>query len=269
MTYDLDDEQLMRRFLVGQVSDEEESQIEDRFMGDPDYFDALCALEEEMMLAHARGELPVEWRPGFRKRVLDAPARRAHADQVVAFADALREAHSALRVTPAPTLGWRQKPSTRLWLAAAAALVVAVALAVSRQREDVPPPSDVRSPAVSAPAGTFATFVLAPGLARSELGQQNVIVLQAEATQVQLELTIRSPMTTAPLRAALRTVGGPSVDLPTAPVITESPAGMRVICLVATRLIPRGDYVLSIVPEADPDGEPLARRFFTVEGSRD
>src|SRR4030095_15428191 len=89
---DLDDDDLKRRFLVGDVTPDEQARVEARFMADAAYFEELRALEHELMLSHLRGELPEKWQARFKARVLDSPARHQRVDDVEAFASALAEA---------------------------------------------------------------------------------------------------------------------------------------------------------------------------------
>ena len=69
------DEDLMRRFLLGEVDEDERTRVEERFMADADYFEALCALEDEM------GALPLL--AGFASPFRTLRRRHAHRAQPI------------------------------------------------------------------------------------------------------------------------------------------------------------------------------------------
>lgn len=52
-------EELMVRYLLGEVTEEERTQVEERFLSDRDYFEQLLALEEALVDQYATGNLPV------------------------------------------------------------------------------------------------------------------------------------------------------------------------------------------------------------------
>src|ERR1041385_2166938 len=70
-------ESLMRRFLVGDATDEERDMVERAFMEDGAFFESLCALEHEMIVQYVRNELPAEWRERFKSSIEASPARAA------------------------------------------------------------------------------------------------------------------------------------------------------------------------------------------------
>src|SRR4051794_38129941 len=77
-------EDVMTRFLLGESPSDEQELVENRFLSDPAFFENLCSFEEELLLAHVRGELPetlqarvetalANW-PGGRRRVSEIRA---------------------------------------------------------------------------------------------------------------------------------------------------------------------------------------------------
>jgi hypothetical protein len=95
------DEQVMIRYLLGDLPEEQQRQLEEQYFTDDDCFGQLLALEDELFQHYARGELsPVE-RAQFERRFLTSPEGR----QRVEFARALSRAVAAAgtpRVETAP-----------------------------------------------------------------------------------------------------------------------------------------------------------------------
>ena len=79
------DEKLLVKYLLGNLSEEEQVQVEDRAFADADYLGALEAAEADLIDAYVRGELSQSDRRGFERRFLTSPQRRSK----VEFARAL------------------------------------------------------------------------------------------------------------------------------------------------------------------------------------
>lgn len=131
----LDDGELARRFLLGDVSAPERAQIEDRFLASDDFHQELLIAEDDLIDAYARGELPATERARFEQHYLSSPTRRARLE----FARTLHQTISATppSVVPARTPGraispWRalfgglfvRRPALGFTMAAAALLCV-------------------------------------------------------------------------------------------------------------------------------------------------
>jgi hypothetical protein len=259
---DLQDEDLMRRFLLGESGDKERELVEDRFLTDPAYFEALCALEDELILSHIRGDLPQRWRRPFDVHVLASPARRRRVEE----AERLHQSLSSSRRQPgrgAKRTLWTSPIS--LWMAVAAGIfgVVFSGWLIGRRtasdREAAIPSPTNRSQPVA-----LATFVLAPGLTRSELGASNVFRVEPGIPQIRLQFSAPAG-SDGTLRTVLRPVGGESIQVPAEPEFRRDGNRVDVSWVVAAPLLPRGDYLLTLLSEA-PAGqrEPLASRFFSI-----
>jgi hypothetical protein len=262
---DVQDEEMMRRFLLGQSGAEEQEAVEERFVTDPAFFEALSALEDELVLSHVRGDLPQRWRSAFDARVLASPARRRRVEEA-------ERLHQALIASGARTIHsghgskralWSRPTAT--WLAAAAAIVVVILSGWLIGRRTAPvQDAAVTGPATSSVPAIIATFVLAPGLTRSELGPSNVFRIEPGVQQVRIELSATTS-NIEPLRAVLRQVGGEFIAVPTDPVFRGNRNRVDVSWLIAASLLPRGDYLLTLMSET-PTGprEALASRFFSI-----
>src|SRR5215470_4189780 len=94
------DELSLVKYLLGDLSQEEQAQVEDRAFADPDYLVVLQSVEVDLMDAYVNGELSPAERRQFERQFLVSPERR----RKVAFArDLARVAAQAkaLEVSPA------------------------------------------------------------------------------------------------------------------------------------------------------------------------
>ena len=122
--------ELLVRYLLGDLSEDEEERVEREYFAQDDVWNALSAAEDDLIRAYLRGELPRRQKIQFEKRYMDSPRNRER----VAFAEALMNPAAREKVLAAPaqlqegTL-W-QKPAGALgarWrLAASAGLAAAV-----------------------------------------------------------------------------------------------------------------------------------------------
>lgn len=227
------DQELMMRFLVGEVSTEEREAVEQRFVVDPDYFEVLSALEHEMILQLVRNELPARWARPLAEALDSSPDRRRHLEEV--------------RMMLAATIqrGRRQPYVRASWLQAAALIVAGVGLAAWWVGRPSPGPTAVVQPPVAAAAGDIsATFLLVPGPTRSSSAEENVIVLPSGAEFVRLAAVLDGAVEGA-IEARLRRVGGTLLDIPSAIVARRVAEGLEVTWLVPTVVLTPGDYLIT------------------------
>lgn len=85
MKIDTTNEKVLKRYLLGQSSDEESQALEERFLANDEFFDEMVALEDELYYEYSDGELNAAERSAFEQRFL-----RAHEDRnKAAFAGTL------------------------------------------------------------------------------------------------------------------------------------------------------------------------------------
>jgi anti-sigma factor RsiW len=134
---DARDDQVMIRYLLGGLSEDEQTRLEERFFADDDYFEQLLAVESELIDAYVRGELSGHEREQFETFFLASPRRRER----VEFAKALMKRVSRMPEVGAPArmmmaaepMSWRPalvaflhalSPAGRWALAAAMVIVI-------------------------------------------------------------------------------------------------------------------------------------------------
>jgi len=258
------DDQLLRRFLLGEVSPEERDRVEQAYMEDSAVFDALSAAEDELILLHLRNELPEALRDRFRSAVLESPARRRRVDEMKALVDAAE----ALGDTSAERQPWWWPPrGVGLVLAGSAALLL---LSIGWMLRQGPPPATRQQPpAVAGGSGTatpsVAAVFLVPGLTRADLRQSNVFRIPSGTASIQFRLLL--PGGTLPgARAQLRPVGGEPLAAAGELTVRTVADGVELTWAVPANVVPPGDYLLTISAETPPGGrrESITSRFFSI-----
>jgi type II secretory pathway pseudopilin PulG len=118
-----EDEVLLRRYLLGQTSEEEQLMLEQRLLSDQEYFDQLLRSEEELTDEYARNEMVGHDRKRFEEYFLSSPERR----EGVAFAQALNRYLSKHKQQVPATPGLFSRWPVSMQVALMAAMVILVA----------------------------------------------------------------------------------------------------------------------------------------------
>jgi hypothetical protein len=140
----VDNEKLIAQYLLGELPEEQQVEIEDRALSDKEYLANITAVENDLIDEYVRGELSGTEQQHFETRFLASAERRKR----VEFAKALRTVVSEpvrSEKQDARRWSWRESlyaffsglnPAARLALVAAAILFIAVAawLFVETQR---------------------------------------------------------------------------------------------------------------------------------------
>jgi hypothetical protein len=85
MAADLNNEKLIARYLLGELSEEQQVEIEDRAFADKEYLASITSVENDLIDEYVRHELSDADRRKFETRFLASPERRKR----VEFAKAL------------------------------------------------------------------------------------------------------------------------------------------------------------------------------------
>ena len=108
MQTELTKDETLRRYLLGEPSDEQRSEMELRFLEDGELFDQLNAYEEELYLEYAAGEMTSDERSTFEMRfVADRKDRRK-----LAFADAFMEVTGDIAAERRPVALIAEEPAS-------------------------------------------------------------------------------------------------------------------------------------------------------------
>src|SRR5262245_15493549 len=137
-------EQRLAEYLLGRLPEQEEAELEDRYLEDDARFEELLAMEADLRDAYARGELPSAGRQAFEERLLAAASQKERQ----AFAEAFRQHQNRLgaRAVRAPKLLKRWALPLRGFLVpACAALAILIAGAWWLARKNAHGPADRNS----------------------------------------------------------------------------------------------------------------------------
>ena len=224
---DSDNSTLLTRYLLGELSNDEETAVEQRFFADADLLEELQATERDVIDCYVQGELKGERKERFEARFLTSPQRRRR----VQFAYTLSEpgttsanVHPAVASPfPAPVQGPLPYQSTSPpWtgiLAAAASILVVGILALlwwsgAFNRTSAPKIADT-APAVepgpaptpgppteglvqppvppqSPPGPTLATFFLTQMSRPRSLATEQTLTIESSVTDVRLNARLDS-----------------------------------------------------------------------------
>lgn len=265
---DLDDDVVRERFLLNSLAPADREAVEDRLVADPDYFERLSALEDELILRWLQGELPSEDRRRFAEVYMSSPARRARVEatrETVAAAAALRAEPPPPRDNRVP----RRWSGARDWFAAPVRLprfaVAGVVLVLL-----VGVTSLVQRAGVGRGAETerlVLVATLAPVPLRSEGAETNLVRIGAVAADVWLRFEIPSIGVDDALQFEIRDVDRDAVDVvPAGPVeIAYAGSAAFATAKISAERLPDGDYVLTLFRAmASGTREVIATRTFRV-----
>jgi hypothetical protein len=76
---DADNEKLMVRYLLGDLSEEQQVRVEGMFLGDDLHYEWLLALEDELFYDYVQGKLSTRERAQFNERFLASGRNRKRA----------------------------------------------------------------------------------------------------------------------------------------------------------------------------------------------
>jgi len=117
MSADLKSEKLITQYLLGELPEEQQVEIEDRAFSDQDFLASITSVENDLIDEYVRNEMPAADRRRFESRFLASESRRKR----VEFAKALAQMLPEIRVTER---GTRKVSATRVsWRDALAAFI--------------------------------------------------------------------------------------------------------------------------------------------------
>jgi len=107
-------EQIATRYLLGELSEQEQAALEEKYFSDPQAFNQVLRVESELVDRYARGQLSTELRERFEQSYLKHPARRQRAEFAKALTTRIDERESAVTRAerspqPASHVSWKQR----------------------------------------------------------------------------------------------------------------------------------------------------------------
>lgn len=195
MTPSLEDENQVRRYLLGEMPDRERTDFEDRCFTDDSFYQAVLAAEDDLIDSYVRGELAPAAKVRFEARYLASPRLSSRVD----FARALHQRTGGQNQASFSIRARRWRPTPSVWLAAAAALIVMAGVSwwVANRNTSAPsiaqqqpqPGRTEESKMKPGAAASYVAFVLTPGTERAAARQPRLVVPQT-AEEVRLEVRL-------------------------------------------------------------------------------
>jgi hypothetical protein len=247
-------ETLIIRYLLGRLSPTESDQVEERFLSDNKFFDAVQAKEDELIRDYVCGALSISRRSDFEKKYLSNPSLK----QKVLFAEALHSAAAARLVerTPTESLSGRlarwfpfRLPMLRLaeaFAVIAAAIGIWYGAHVFVRPPGIPETNVTQHPPSTASAPLIASYVLVPGVSRGLSEKTNDLSIPPNVQRVHLDLKILAPAGYRAYKVDVLAVGSTGMN----PLVTiddlpaEKSGAEQVVRLdLDASTLTNGDYV--------------------------
>lgn len=248
MKSDIQPYERIREYLLGKASSEDSAFVEERLLGDDEFYQQLLVVEDELFDQYLGGSLPEADKEPFETYFLAAPERREKLRFTRNLKKYVKRAAPPVVVEMKPPSFW-SRPVVTYSLAAAVVLVVALVGLTTIQIMNAPPH-----------AGKTLAVELVPGLSRGDEGVKQISVSTDTAT---VELQLRAPNISGyqTYRAILQTAGGNEISRQD----NLSASTDRVIYPVSATLLKPGDYSLKLSGlNQQKEYEDIARYNFRV-----
>jgi cellobiose-specific phosphotransferase system component IIA len=121
-----EEKQLLNRYLLGELSEAEQTSLEADYFSDPELFERLVGIENELVDGYARGSLPTAVRKRFEEHYLAHPDRQERARFAIALAAKLDQQSVVEQGTTANRSLWSQLKALFISHRSALAYVTAV-----------------------------------------------------------------------------------------------------------------------------------------------
>jgi hypothetical protein len=259
MTHDSLDDALLRRFLVADVTPDEQERVEEALMFEEGVLDRLEALELEMMNDYLRGTLTPEWRERAERAFEATPARRQLLEEQ-------RQLILALEAEPprAAVFDWfRALWSKQVVIPVSAAAILLLVVSVSRRGT-----TRTVTPAPDQPATVERTPIeqileIRPAV-RSATDSGNIHTINRNTETATLRFTMLLEPIDRPT-FSVRPDAAPPLSPPSAPMISRLDSKLvEVRWSVPASVLRPGDYTLVATTDTGTGPRLLMERPFTI-----
>jgi hypothetical protein len=270
----------MQQYLLGRLPEEEEAELERRYLADDALFEELLAIEDDLRDAYVRGELSMPDHEAFQQRLLAVPRQRQEQDFARTLCRNLQQTGVEASPTGQPVARWKSLLQAvgawpRAALVPALTFTILILMAGSwwlgrKSGQPQGPQTASQTPKQGSSASgeprieaSMITVVLNRGLMRSGGQESKPVVIPPGVRQVRLEARIEIDYPR--YEAVLQTVESKRIwsqgDLTAEP----SSGGKRVVLELSSSLLPPGDYILTLhgLP-ASGSPETVAEYSFSV-----
>lgn len=239
---EIPDDALLRRYLLGGATEDEETRIEQLLLREPSGLERLEIVESELLDAYARGALPEDERRRVLAGLLTSAEGRARLALARSLAYVANGEPATLVSLPGRAMKPPRRPSTR-WRLQAAALAASLVLAlgaglwVSQHRP-------------AGPSLAPVPFELSLATQRGRTAEESIRV-PAAAGRVELGLVLDPGWAYRSYRAELRDPAGDAVASADRLSPVPRPAGPEIFLTVPAASLPPGRYEVHIQGRRD------------------
>jgi hypothetical protein len=281
-------ERLMISYLLGELSEQEQSNFERACLDDDGLFEELLAVEAELTDDYVRGDLVGAQRTAFEKRLLNSPgsAKQVRLARLITGDRPSRSIVPAKALPPGRvnrwwSMAWLSAPSRFIPAGAAAILVVAISIGLfvwkkpgsltSVNPVQAPqPPASSQSPAVSPPAleppnpsklaPVVATFLITGGGER-ESGSVNEIRVPAGTDRLRLRIDLAASQYPS-YRASLQAIDGQRRLNVNDVKASPSKSGQILTVELPDADLPAGDSILAVTGVTKNQASEVLGKYF-------
>jgi anti-sigma factor RsiW len=100
---------MLVRYLLGEMSQDEQSRVEESYFADDQLFEELIAVESELIIGYAQGRFSSERRKQLESHFLCSPARRHRVEIISALTKHLRSIEPQPLIDSASKERWWRK----------------------------------------------------------------------------------------------------------------------------------------------------------------
>jgi anti-sigma factor RsiW len=268
---DSDQEKQMVQYLLGQLSEQEQAELERLYLTDDALFEQLLAIEDELRDTYARGELSSADRQAFEQRLLILPRQKEKQKFARMLRQHLMQVGAPASPVAQPVAKWKslfrilEAKRRIIFIPAVSALLVVLVVgswwlirrsmqsslngpgAASRakglQSQEPKPQPQAPTHAPEPEANTVA-FVLTPGSTRGGAQESSPLVIPAGVSQVRLEARVEGDYTS--YEVVLQTAESKSIWRRGDVKAQVSPEGKKIVLDVPSTLLATGDFILTL-----------------------
>lgn len=297
MVLELQDDKTIVRYLLGELPEAEQAQLEDRAFSDSDYLQQVRSVEKDLIDEYVRGELAGKERDAFERRFVASEGRRRQVVFARSFGQVIDEV--SLDERSVVINSWwsvfrRSNLAVSFSLAAVALIIVIGGLWFIRQstqserrqaqlqptpqptavvqenatpggdQKPQPNPSLARLPEIAPPQrSVIASLILLPGTSRGADNRPQLTIPPSTAL-AELRVVLESGDDYKDYVVEVRTISGKLVRSQSGLTAHPSAGGHAVKVSLPANLLAAGDYELTLKGRTENRAEPLGYYYFGV-----